>query len=204
MWRKIIINIWDKYWKLTILKEIEVFIWNDNKKIRQFLCSCECWNTKKVKMNILRKWDVKSCWCLYKWKKVKNTKWTRFYKIWYWLKHRCNNKKNSRYWWRWIWYESRWEKFQYFKEDMYKSYLDHVEKFWEKETTIDRINVDWDYCKNNCKWATLKEQQRNTTKNIIYNWKCVSEWCEKLWLDRNTVQIKISKWFSIEKALNLV
>jgi hypothetical protein len=47
---------------------------------------------------------------------------------------------------------------------MYESYLNHVEQYWEKETTIDRIDVNYHYCKENCKRSTRKEQRQNQRK----------------------------------------
>ena len=44
---------------------------------------------------------------------------------------------------------------------MYESYLEHCNQYWERQTTIDRIDVDWDYCKENCKRSTFDEQNHN-------------------------------------------
>ncbi len=87
---------------------------------------------------------------------------TRFYNIWNGLNSRCNNLNyaEAKY------YSERgikclWKSFVEFKNDMYKSYLDHVSKFGEKQTTIDRVDNDGNYCKDNCRWATCKEQNDN-------------------------------------------
>ena len=40
-------------------------------------------------------------------------------------------------------------------------------KCWEKDTTIDRIDWNWNYCKENCRWATYKEQYLNQEKHKV-------------------------------------
>ncbi len=85
-----------------------------------------------------------------------------FYRKWDEIKNRCYQKSNPSYdiyWWRWIIVE--WKTFEDFKKDMYESYLEHIKKYWRKQTTIDRIDSDWNYSKDNCRWATYSEQNKN-------------------------------------------
>mgnify|MGYP001605568036 FL=1 len=80
------------------------------------------------------------------------------------MKARCNNPKNHKY----PIYGARgikclWNKFEDFRDDMYESYLEHVKEFG-KNTSIDRIDVNGHYCKENCRWATAKEQSINVRR----------------------------------------
>lgn len=90
---------------------------------------------------------------------------TRFYSIWVGMKSRCNNESWTNYGGRGITYCKEWEEFINFKNDMYESYLQHVDKYGEKQTSLERKNVNGNYTPSNCKWATRKEQNDNKRNN---------------------------------------
>lgn len=94
---------------------------------------------------------------------------TRFYRIYKAMKTRVLNPNTlyyHNYGGRGIDISGSWkDDFLNFKNDMYTSYLEHAEKHGEKNTTLERIDVEGNYEKSNCKWATHKEQSRNMRKN---------------------------------------
>lgn len=94
---------------------------------------------------------------------------TKFYTTWQDMKDRCRNPKNKQYkdyGGRGITYDPRWESFVNFKDDMYDSYLAH--EATHDSTTLDKIDNDKGYCKDNCRWATMKEQERNKRTSDKY------------------------------------
>lgn len=88
--------------------------------------------------------------------------------------------------------------FEDFKRDMYESYLEHVEKFWIKQTTIDRIDVNWNYCKENCRWATYKEQltNRRISPFAIVDWEKITAeiLINELWISETSAYYKIWRY----------
>ena len=105
------------------------------------------------------------------------------------------------YWWKWI--KVEWNSFEEFMKDMYDSYLDHVSKYWEKETTLDRIDPNWNYCKENCRRATWDEQRLNRRNMYEYNWKKIKlcDLAKELWVTPRCVERRAEMWISIEDII---
>ena len=90
------------------------------------------------------------------------------------LKARCNNPKSHKYHWYWErWIKCLRKSYEDFKRDMWDSYYKHIEKYWENNTQIDRIDNNWNYCKENCRRVTIKENCRNRSSNhlVELNWE---------------------------------
>lgn len=209
------VRTWDIYWDFTCMWETTIRMsWK-----RRILCEkvrCKCWKEIFVRRDHLFAWRSKNCWCFNTeriremWLKNKThwMDWTKFYNAFHWAKERCRCKSNKafhNYWWRWI--KCEWEKFEDYQQDMYESYLLHIEEFWDKNTSLDRIDVNWNYSKENCRWATWEEQERNRRNNhhIIYDWeiKTLSQW-EKLWFWKRIIWDRIKRWWDFEKEIILI
>ena len=131
---------------------------------------------------------------------------TRFYGLYKSMCNRCKKPSQTNYYL----YGGRgikclWNSFEEFRDNMYESYQAHVKEFGEKDTTIDRIDNNGNYCKENCRWETQKEQARNKRNNhlITYNGitKCLSQWVEDMGLTKSSVEHRLTRAWSIEKAL---
>lgn len=143
------------------------------------------------------------------WKVTHSMTRTRIYGIYRWIINRCNLPKSNNYkvyWWRWI--RCLRNSFEEFYKDMWESYEHHVKLFWEKGTTIDRIDVNWNYCKENCRWATMKEQWNNTRTNVnvCYKWneyQSIMLLCDDLWIKYSTLYKRVFlEWQDINEAID--
>lgn len=114
---------------------------------------------------------------------------------------RCYNKNHvafDRYHGRGISVCERWKKsFVNFYKDMGKRpSIDH---------TLERIDNTKGYYKENCKWATRKEQGNNRRTNIFLtlNGKTMTltQWSESLGGTRHLVRLRIDRGWDLKRAL---
>ncbi len=127
---------------------------------------------------------------------------SRPYRIWAGIKRRCYNKNEkaySSYGAKGIKMCDRWLDFELFWEDMKDTYKDSL--------TIDRIDNSKGYCKDNCRWATMKEQARNKTNIPLYDYQgrkiCISEASEITGIKRATISHRINNQnMSFSDAIN--
>lgn len=184
-----------KFGKLTVIKFNKIVNHNPH-----WLCKCNCGNIKSVQRGCLISGQTRSCGCLRKERKLTlGGKHASLYRVWHGMKQRCNNKQCYQYkdWGgRGIKICTRWLNFENFYNDVGDK---------PKELSLDRIDNDGNYCKENCRWATRKDQQRNTRNNYLITYKgktkCLAEWSEILEINRGTLwcRINIYNW-SIKRA----
>ena len=140
-----------------------------------------------------------------------------FYKKWENIKRRCLNPKVRNwkdYGGRGIRVCDEWLEFINFRDDMHKSYLEHVEIHGEHNTTIERKDVNGNYNKDNCIWLTEEKQHTNTTTNKWFratspsgevhfcrNQRCFSK---KFELNRSSVNKCISQNWNSYKGWAIV
>lgn len=162
--------VWEKFWRLLVLWEWEHKIRKCWRKRIWVRCRCDCWTEWNYLLESLRCWHTKSCWCYHIDMVTKHKlSWTSFYNIWIWINQRCNNINATwykNYWWRWI--KCLRKTFEEFKVDMYDDYLIHLKQhWWWRDTSIERIDNDGDYCKDNCIWLDWSGQCKNRRCNFI-------------------------------------
>ena len=164
----------------------------------KWLFRCDCGNTKIIPANSVRSGHVKSCGCLTKLHGCTNT---RLFHIWVDMKQRCENPNHPQFYlWggKGIKVCDEWHDFLVFKKWAESSgYCDNL--------SIDRINGERDYCPENCRWATAKQQARNTKANhritIDGETKALCEWIELSPITSSTYHKRKKRGMSDKDAL---
>ena len=116
------------------------------------------------------------------------------------MRKRCNSKNNKSYHsygGRGITYCDKWKTLEGFLDDMWDSY--------EEGLTLDRIDVEGMYCKENCRWVDRFVQANNKTLNVFveYNGEkiTVAQLARRFNLKYDIVRRKIAKGYSVEEAI---
>lgn len=134
-------------------------------------------------------------------KKQNREKYTGIYGSWYAMKQRCgnpNNKSYHNYGGRGIGYPEKWSTFAGFTEDMQEGYC--------KGLTIDRIDNNKSYSKENCRWLDKKGQCNNTRKNVLITFDgrtlTSTQWAEELGLEECTLKSRRLRGWSLERMMS--
>lgn len=164
---------------------------------RFWKCLCECGNYKEYTTGALRSGHVQSCGCTTR-SRTHGMFGTPEYAAWAGIKGRCLNQNDpayKNYGGRGIAMCERWA-------DSFENFYADMGPRPSNKHSIDRINNDGNYEPSNCRWATKKEQSRNTRKNhlIAFNGEvlCVAEWADKLGIHPHVLWRRLAK-FSIEE-----
>lgn len=187
------------------LKVIE-YVGNNSRGDSLWKCQCRCGNLTEVTAYRLTSGTTKSCGCLQKEKLAKRNfkhggTYTRLYQIWHDMKERTensNNKRWERYGGRGIKICKAWQDFKEFEKwALTNGYNDKL--------TIERIDNDKGYEPENCKWETVRKQNRNKSNNVIIEHKgerkTVADWAIEKGMTYDCLRYRLKRGWSIEKAL---
>jgi hypothetical protein len=156
------------------------------------LCKCDCGTERYVRASRIREGRSKSCGCLARdslvihgrtTRKARHT--SREYWIWNSMKNRCLNNKYKHfkdYGGRGITVCGKWLTFAGFFEDMGIN---------PNGMTLERLDNEKGYSKENCVWASRSTQNKNKRNNkyITANGEthCLTEWARKLNISHSTI-----------------
>jgi hypothetical protein len=203
---KYIIEPNDRYGRLTVVSEAR-----SRKNYKMWLCLCDCGKQTIVYPQGLYKGTTQSCGCLGRERRLAaNTKHghnlrgnkSGEHRSWWEMLRRCYSPRHisfKNYGGRGIAVCERWRNgFQAFFADM-----------GPKPTTrhwLDRKDTNGDYTPDNCRWATPKEQLRNTRRNRIVTYKdrqvCVSQLAEETGVSEKRLRWRIKHGWTVERAVS--
>lgn len=184
------------------------------KKGSYWLCRCDCGNMAVVRRGNLVSGNTKSCGCLGEEIRQTNIKRAadkaathrysnkeRLYTIWARMRQRCRNPRYNRassYYKKGVTVCEEWTDYLAFREWAYSNgYRDGL--------SIDRIDNDGNYCPENCRWATSKEQANNRSSNhrVAFNEEILTirEWAARLGIAESTLSSRLSRGWDVERAL---
>lgn len=195
-----------RYGRLSVVKEshrANGVVWD---------CVCDCGEWHKAKTGHLRAGVVLSCGCAQRDAGRETGRKHGYKRGIHWLSHsplhhcydnmiaRCYNPDNDRYpsyGGRGITVCEEW------LGDRKEFYFWAVHAGWEQGLSIDRIDVDGGYSPENCRWVTMAQQQRNTTRSRFLEWNgvrmTVVEWAEHLGVRPQALQHRVTRGWDAER-----
>lgn len=200
---RIIDRTGSRYGRLTVIQASDPFVQPNGSVLAGWLCKCDCGNIVSLRSNALSSGNTRSCGCLREelagnLRRTHGMRRTTEYRIWLGMRNRCNNpraKHYDRYGGRGIKICPEWDSFSVFLADMGSRP--------SKGHSLDRIDNDKGYEPSNCRWATQKQQCRNTMRNrtILYLGRevCIAEAVELSGISRSALRKRIRRGWPEEQ-----
>ena len=127
---------------------------------------------------------------------------TRLYSIYHHIKERCFNKNNDsfhNYGGRGITVCPEW------LGSFMNFYNWAIRSGYQDNLSIDRIDVNGNYCPENCRWADYQMQAENTRRTHLIEFKgqkhSLMYWCKQLNLCYPTILGRIKRGMTFEEAI---
>ncbi len=191
-----------RFGRLTVLSFFET-----RKHYRKmWLCRCDCGTEKAVCGKSMRDGAIVSCGC-YKAEKAKQVHTThgktgsKAYHSWSGMISRCHNSKNPKFYMygeKGIVVCERWK-------NSFSDFISDMGDPPSKYHSIDRIDGDGNYCPENCRWASPKEQSAHIRTNHLVTFKDetkhVSEWARHLGCSKETLFGRIRLGWNDERVI---
>lgn len=190
------------YHYITITNLYIKIINNKNKTFASGICKCG--NLIDTRLIYIKRGETKSCGCFLNdnrsiFSTTHGLSKSLEYKIWDSMIQRCTNPNNKNY----PNYGGRGIKICDEWKDSFENFLKDIGKRPSKDYSLDRIDNNGNYCKENCRWATAKEQANNrcTNLNITYKkqTKTLSEWAVILKMNYRTLQNRYNNGWAVER-----
>lgn len=169
-------------------------------------CVCDCGNETVAVGASIRAGRTRSCGCLSRETRFTNKyglkhgkSGTRTHSIWIGMHERCRNVSAPDahlYALKGIRVCDRWNDFALFLEDMGEA---------PDGMSLDRVDGNAGYSKENCRWATPKQQANNMATNRLIEFagktQTLSMWADELGIKANTLLCRIRRGLSLERAM---
>lgn len=187
-----------RYSNLTVVRETER---RSSSGAVFWLCECDCGNQIEVSGSNLASGNTKACGCL---RTTHGLTGAPEHQAWKHIWDRCHNVNSSgyhKYGARGIYVCPEWGTFEQFYADMGPRP--------GVEYSIERIDNDGPYSPENCRWATVKEQNNNRRSTrwveafgeTLSLANAVGRWGTPLGLSYSVVQARMNRGMSAESAL---
>lgn len=167
----------------------------------RWICLCDCGTTKSIRRTHLTSGKIRSCGCLHDTHAITHGMcYSAEHGAWAAAKARCFNPNNpgfDNYGGRGITMSDEWrDSFEAFYRDMGPS----------NGLTLDRIDVNGNYERGNCRWITQAEQTRNQRKSVKITHDGLTmnlrEWSRYLGIPYSTLNKRRRRGYPLFSAVN--